>query len=150
MERFVLPRNLCRGKGSLGTLKPRKGKKAIVAAGNGDIKPCGFLDSAAAYLRAADREPSRCEGPESDAALVDSGLALSMPPKHRAHIKTDAIARAGDAYVFALLLQTLLRPTRATMARAEKLVVGGACGAEEILRFCFCETIALTHGNHVI
>lgn len=150
MKHFVLPRNLCRGKGSLETLKPRRGKKAIVAAGNGGIKPRGSLDGAAAYLKAADRGPGLSEGPEPDTALVDSGLALSMPPKQRAPTKTDAIVRAGDAYVLALLLQTLLRPTPATMARAANLAAGGACGAEEILRFCFCETIAGTHGNHLI
>ena len=69
MARFILPRDLYHGKGSLEALKTLTGKKAIICVGGGSMKKFGFLDKAVEYLKEAGMEVKLFEGIEPDPSV---------------------------------------------------------------------------------
>jgi alcohol dehydrogenase class IV len=142
MERLAPSRDLCHGEETLETLKTLKGKEAVVLVGGEGIKHFGFLDKAIGYLKTTDMDAP------PDTAVIDSELALLMPPKFTAHTGIDAITHAIDTYIAALLIRTLLCPVGSTMEKLAEIAGGDACAdanpretpsmeIEKVLRYCF-------------
>ena len=91
MARFILPRDLYHGKGSLEELKSLTGKRAIVVVGGGPMKRNGFLDKAVDYLKEAGMEVQLFENVEPDPS-VDT---VMRGAKAMAEFKPDWIVAMG-------------------------------------------------------
>lgn len=78
MAKFIVPKEIFHGLGSLENLKEVKGKKAVIVIGGSSVKRNGSLDKTIAYLGEANIEHAIFEGVEADPSIetVKRGAAF--------------------------------------------------------------------------
>ncbi|MCW3787807.1 iron-containing alcohol dehydrogenase [Plebeiibacterium sediminum] len=69
MAKFIVPKEIFHGLGSLENLKEIKGKKAVVVTGGSSVKKNGSLGNTIAYLKEANIESAVFEGVEADPSI---------------------------------------------------------------------------------
>ncbi len=69
MAKFIVPKEIFHGLGSLENLKEIKGKKAVIVIGGSSVKRNGSLDNTVAYLKEANIESAVFEGVEADPSI---------------------------------------------------------------------------------
>ncbi len=69
MAKFIVPKEIFHGLGSLENLKEIKGKKAVVVIGGSSVKKNGSLGNTVAYLKEANIESAVFEGVEADPSI---------------------------------------------------------------------------------
>lgn len=69
MAKFIVPKEIFHGLGSLENLKEVKGKKAVIVIGGSSVKRNGSLDKTVAYLSEANIEHAIFEGVEADPSI---------------------------------------------------------------------------------
>ena len=69
MAKFVVPKEIFHGLGSLENLKELKGKKAVIVIGGNSVKKNGTLEKTQNYLNDAGIESSVFSGVEADPSI---------------------------------------------------------------------------------
>ena len=69
MSKFIVPKEIFHGLGSLENLKELKGKKAVIVIGEGPLRELGILDRVEGYLKEAGMQTRIIEGVESDPSI---------------------------------------------------------------------------------
>ncbi len=69
MAKFIVPKEIFHGLGSLENLKEIKGKKAVIVIGGNSVKRNGSLGNTVAYLKEANIESAVFDGVEADPSI---------------------------------------------------------------------------------